>query len=62
MTMLIIMGNKEIKITDDEYQKLDEFLKKGKTGLVRLKNGEYINMSYVSAIKKEVKAKKYQND
>ncbi len=52
---VLVIGKYEFEITNDEFKKIDEFIKKGKTGLIKLKSEEYVNLSFVQAIKNKNK-------
>jgi len=49
----IILSNKEIlKVENEEYSAIDNYLTSGSKGLIRLRSGEWVNPSYVVMIKK----------
>lgn len=51
MTKQIIVGIEKIDITDEEYKGIAKLIEENKKGLVKLRNGEYINLNNIAAIK-----------
>lgn len=61
-TKEIIMLEEKISISESEFKKIDSFLLKGKTGMIRLESGEWINLSFVALIKNKKNSKVFGED